>query len=182
MAEEKAFAEKMIRILSKRWLSFWKGTRHSIRKCMQSQEAARGPRIILPLRVDPAYSSALILHQHIYLRPRPPSHQKASETPIVRAVDWRPNGTMGVLAKPVETQRNMAAISLQVRGEQVPTDSICPHCAKGCGPFASCVVSFSTSGEPHFKGDCGNCHWGGDARCQLRRSPGRAPYCVKPVD
>lgn len=42
-----------------------------------------------------------------------------SETPIVRSVDWRPNGTMSVLSKQVKTLRNMAAISLQVRGHQV---------------------------------------------------------------
>lgn len=52
-----------------------------------------------------------------------------AETLIIRSVDWRPNGSMGVLAKPVKTQRNMSAISLQVRGEQLPADSICPNCA-----------------------------------------------------
>lgn len=85
-----------------------------------------------------------------------------AETLIVRTVDWRSNGSMGVLAKPVKMQRNMSAISLQVCSEQLPVDSICPHCAKGCGRFASCVVGFGPDGEPHFKGDCANCHWGGD--------------------
>jgi hypothetical protein len=42
---------------------------------------------------------------------------------------------MGVIVKPIRTERNMSAVSLQVRGVEVPANAVCDHCQRACGPF-----------------------------------------------
>lgn len=90
-----------------------------------------------------------------------------------------PQWLMGVLVKPICTPQNMAAVSLQVRGLEMPANAVCKHCREGCGPFTSCIVDFADGGEPLFNGDCGNCRWGGDARCGFRKLSGSLDYIIR---
>jgi hypothetical protein len=66
-----------------------------------------------------------------------------------------------VLRKLAEGTTNLEATLAYTRG--VLQEEECTHCAKGSGPFTSCVVM-----PGFFKGACTNCHYNDNAsRCTL---------------
>ncbi|PGH33963.1 hypothetical protein GX50_03200 [[Emmonsia] crescens] len=89
-----------------------------------------------------------------------------SQLPCLRRVLWRRTGrTHEYNVRPVQAAHQRDAALIQTRGQMVHAgDDMCTGCQQGYGPFTTCVVAMTSSGEyPRF-GACANCVWRGLAR------------------
>jgi Protein of unknown function (DUF3716) len=84
---------------------------------------------------------------------------------VLRDVDWRDLSKAVAFGK----NRQRACLAQQIGVEiEIP----CEHCAKGCGPFTTCVVAVFSDGSVAYEGSCAGCGSGGGAnRCSFREAP-----------